>query len=190
MLAATAQVHGLSVNVRIRNISECGALIEGDLVPEPGTELKLQRGCHEALGVVMWAQPGRYGVKFRSPIVVARWAGVQTAPAAPTGFGSAEREPPPPAPLLAKASPPDRCEALLTRRIGEELGYVQRLIDNIANELAGNPVIVHRHGHTLQGFDLASQILGHLSRILAAEDGLAAAQKVGMQELKKRLLRS
>jgi hypothetical protein len=190
MLAATAQVSGLSVNVRIRNISETGALIEGDVLPEVGTILRLQRGDHEAGAEVMWAKAGRCGVRFGGAIDVAAWIGTQAA-AARASFSDADSQVPPlPASLLPQAPPRDLCEAQMPRRVGEELAYVQRLIEGIGNELAGNPLIVHRYARTFQDFDLASQILGHLARVLMADDSIRAAERVGMQELRNRLLRS
>ncbi len=188
MLAAILLGRGLAMNVRIRNISETGALVEGDVLPEVGSTLILQRGSQEVGAEVMWSRAGRCGVRFDGPIVVAEWAGVPAAAAKPAEAGS---EPAPlPSSLMPKPASQEDPEALLPRRVGEELAYVQRLIQNIGNELVANPLIVHRHGRTFQDFDLASQILGHLARVLTADDRVDAAEKVGMQELRKRLLRS
>jgi hypothetical protein len=187
MLAATLLVRGVAMNVRIRNISETGALLEGDVLPEVGSTLLLRRGRHEVGAEVMWAQAGRCGVRFEGTIVVADWAGVQAAAAQAGAAGAAP--PPLPSSLMPQAEAEDGCEALMPRRVAEELAYVQRLIENIGNELVSNPLIVHRHGRTFQDFDVASQILGHLARVLTADDRVGAAEKVGMVELRKRLLR-
>ncbi|HEX9947586.1 MAG TPA: hypothetical protein VGA98_08605, partial [Allosphingosinicella sp.] len=44
LLAATAEVGGRSLPVRIRNLSETGALIEGAGLPDAGMSLVLARG--------------------------------------------------------------------------------------------------------------------------------------------------
>lgn len=181
MLAATLLVRGLACNVRIRNISETGALLEGDVLPEVGTDLLLQRGSHEIGGTVKWVREGRCGVRFTGLIVVSEWAGVQAA---------ARTDMPLPPSLLPQPAPAGDDKARLRQRVGEEIAYVQRLIDSIGDELVANPVFVNRYQRSFQNFDLASQILGHLSRVLMADDQVAAAEQIGMSELKKRLLRS
>ena len=183
MLSATLLVRGLACTVRIRNVSETGALVEGEFLPEVGTELILQRGDHEIAGSVMWVKGGRCGIRFSGMIEVSEWAGVQ-APAR-----SSVEPPPLPPSLMPQAATANAGEAL-PRRVGEELAYVQRLIDSIGDELVANPVFVNRYQRAFQNFDLASQILGHLSRVLLAEDQVAAVDRVSMAELKKRLLRS
>lgn len=182
MLAATLVVRGFPCHVRIRNISETGALLEGEVLPETDEQVLLQRGDNETIGTVKWVRSNRCGVRFADLIEVADWAGVQASPRA---------DPLPlPAALLPAAEAAPTGAAALPRRLGEELAYVQRLIDSIGNELVANPVFVNRYQRSFQNFDLASQILGHLSRVLMAEDQAAAAEKISMQELKKRLLRS
>ena len=64
----------------------------------------------------------------------------------------------------------------------------RRLLDAISAELGGDPDVVQRHSRTLQDFDLAGQILGHLGALLAAEDRLTAIKAIGMPELRSRLL--
>jgi hypothetical protein len=184
MLAATMLVRGLACNVRIRNVSETGALIEGDVLPEVGASLLLQRGNHEVGAEVVWVRAGRCGVRFAGLIVVSEWAGVQAT------TRSDPDSSPLPSSLLPQPAPPAAGETLLPRRVAEEIAYVQRLIDSIGEELVANPVFVNRYQRSFQNFDLASQILGHLSRVLMAEDQVAAADQIGMQDLRKRLLRS
>lgn len=191
MLAATVQASGLWADVRVRNISETGALLEGETLPELGSRLRLQRGECQAEGEVIWARAGRCGIRFDEPIVVSQWAGVQIPSAGQVHAAGALRgEPPLPVSLLARPAPGPECEAQLPRRIAEELAYVQRLIGNIAREMAANPQVIHRHARAFQDFDLASRMLGHLARVLAADDRVRAAERVGMEELRNRLLRS
>ena len=182
MLAATLLARGLACNVRIRNVSETGALLEGDVLPDVGTQLILQRGEHEMNATVMWVRGGRCGVRFADLVTVSDWAGVQPAAQADAL--------PLPSSLLPQLAVSDPSDAMLPRRIGEEIAYVQRLIDSIGNELVANPVFVNRYQRALQNFDLASQILGHLSRVMLADDQLGAAEKVGLTDLRNRLLRS
>ena len=74
-------------------------------------------------------------------------------------------------------------------RIVEELAYIRRLVESIGDELVSEPAIVCRHASALQKFDLAAQMLGLLGTILLADDQVAAAENIGQQDLKARLLR-
>ena len=55
MLAATARCGTAILSVRIRNVSETGALIEGEGLPPVGEPIHLSRGDTEIDGVVAWA---------------------------------------------------------------------------------------------------------------------------------------
>ena len=74
-------------------------------------------------------------------------------------------------------------------RIADELDHVQGLLDEVANDLIGDAVLLQRHGHALQHFDNACQIIGHLSTILRTDDRRAAIADVKLEALRARLLR-
>lgn len=81
------------------------------------------------------------------------------------------------------------CSRLVDRRLSEEIQYVQRLLEMMGDQLSGDPVILQRHSRTVQGFDLMSQILGHIAKVVSAEDKHTAIDGIGMHELRARLKR-
>jgi hypothetical protein len=92
-------------------------------------------------------------------------------------------------PAESEATDPPVDLPALESRIAEEIGYARRLLDKVGDELTDDPIILQRHGHSLQTFDEACQILDHLGTILSASNPAAAVEAVTMQELRARLLR-
>jgi hypothetical protein len=200
LLSATAEVAGRSLPVRIRNLSETGAMIEGAGLPEAGMTLTLMRGDLQVSATVAWAAGGRRGVRFDGPTPVEEWTGgVKPRPLDCTGLRNQRRvdaiqaearaginpvqqttapEPKPPAPLTD-----------LDKRLAHELGYVQRLLESLGDELIKDLFLVQRHGQSLQSLDLVNQILGHVATILCAEDKAAVVEEIGMEDLRARLKR-
>ena len=77
----------------------------------------------------------------------------------------------------------------LDSRLAHELGYVQRLLENLGDELINDLFLVQRHGQSLQSLDLVGQILGHVAAILMAQDKAAMIEEIGMEDLRARLKR-
>jgi hypothetical protein len=180
--------------VRIRNVSESGALIEGADLPAAGAEILLSRGETEIDAVVAWASGSRRGVQFSHPIAVETWRAGKPVGALPASQGrvdliqAAARAGRSAAP--APAPPPeDRWIDELDARMAEELAFVQRLVETLGDELVADPAIVHRHTSALQNIDVASQILGYLSRVIGASDRADAVRDIGMEDLRARLTR-
>lgn len=68
LLAATVEVGGRAVPVKLRNLSEEGALIEGDHLPLEGSSTFFERNELRLRSRVIWIQ-GRYaGVAFDYPL--------------------------------------------------------------------------------------------------------------------------
>jgi hypothetical protein len=68
LLAATIEVVGEPVSVKLRNLSEEGALIEGDRLPLEGSSTWFERNDLRLKSRVVWVQ-GRYaGVAFDQPL--------------------------------------------------------------------------------------------------------------------------
>jgi len=64
LLAAAVEVAGAQVAVKLRNLSEEGALIEGETLPPEGTRTVFGRNELSVPGRVVWVQ-GRYaGIAF------------------------------------------------------------------------------------------------------------------------------
>src|SRR6218665_1391123 len=75
LLAASLEAEGLKVQVRIRNLSESGAMLDGSALPRPGTVMTLRRTEIEVGARVVWQSDGRCGVAFdASAITVEEWA--------------------------------------------------------------------------------------------------------------------
>ena len=72
MRRAVTAIHGQTVEVRLRNISSMGALVDCELPVAPGTELTIDIvGVGPVRGVVRWAQARRFGVQFHGPFDLA-----------------------------------------------------------------------------------------------------------------------
>lgn len=64
LLAASVEIDGAAAPVKLRNLSEHGALIEGDRLPEEGSTTYFERKELRLKSRVVWVQ-GRYaGVAF------------------------------------------------------------------------------------------------------------------------------
>jgi hypothetical protein len=202
MLAATIYADGDILPVRIRNLSETGALVEGAALPEKGASLVLSRNELRVPATVAWSGGGRCGIHFDRATPVYDWTGVKVRPSEPSGYGDQRRVDalqaqaragiavaPAPRPAETPAAAGADAHEHFKARLADELAYVQRLLDSMGEELIGEPIIVAHHARTLQNIDIASQILAHLSTIVRADDPIAAVERIGMDDLRARLKR-
>lgn len=195
LLTATIRSGGVAAPVRIRNLSEKGAMVDGQALPEPGASLILQRLEVEMRGVVAWRAEGRCGIQFEGAASVDEWVAGRRAPAAIFGQGQSRvdqiqaairggRD-------IVEDIAPARPAELITdveARVAEELDHVQQMLDDVAGDLIGDMALLQRHGEALQRFDNACQILNQLSAILKAKDRAAAIAGVNLEALRDRLL--
>lgn len=72
-LAATLLAAGVTLPVRIRNISPTGALLDGAGLPPEGSVIHLRRGSLTVDGEVAWQKDGLCGVRFDAGVVVNDW---------------------------------------------------------------------------------------------------------------------
>jgi hypothetical protein len=194
-LSASVQSDRRSVAVRIRNLSETGALIEASALPDVGDQLRLHR-CDIAIGcVAIWRSGNRCGVQFDARVPVDYWITGQIGPAnfrndqssvddAQRRLRDGEEVADPP---VSKTMPVHGWT--LNVRIADELGYVGRLLAAVGDRFADDPIMLHRHSMALQNFDAACQILQHLQEVLAADDKIAAIERVTMADMRSRLAR-
>jgi hypothetical protein len=68
LLAATIEVAGASVPVKLRNLSTEGALIEGDDLPIEGSEVLFRRNELRVSSRVAWVDGKHAGIAFRRQI--------------------------------------------------------------------------------------------------------------------------
>lgn len=199
LLAATAEVGGRSVPVRIRNLSETGAMVDGDGLPEAGAKLILMRGDLQVAATVAWAAGVRRGLRFAGPTPVGEWTGgrpgtglraglrdqkrvdsIQAEARADTPYARALRS-------AAPAAPSPAALVDLDERLADELGYVQRLLEDLGDALIADLLLIQRHGKSLQSLDRVGQILGHVASILRSDDKAATVEEIGMEDLRARL---
>lgn len=68
LLAATIEVAGVPVSVKLRNLSEEGALIEGDRLPLEGTTTFFKRKELRLKSRIIWVHGRFAGVAFARPL--------------------------------------------------------------------------------------------------------------------------
>ena len=75
MRRAITQIDGETLEVKLRNISSMGALVDCDLPVAPGMELAIDIvGVGPVRGIVRWAQSGKFGVQFDGQFDLGRLA--------------------------------------------------------------------------------------------------------------------
>ncbi|MEO9131241.1 MAG: PilZ domain-containing protein [Sphingomonas sp.] len=199
LLSATIEAGTLKGPVRMRNLSEAGAMLEGAALPDIGTTFTLRRLNTEIGGTVVWREAGRCGVVFDGKASVDAWsAGVPQAPrlgvrgqARVDEIQSVLRSGGQLPIEMPSATSPTKpiTPGELNRRIAEEIDYAWRLLDAVGDEISDDPVLLQRHGDALQRFDIACQMISHLGAVVGAPDRLAAIESVAMADLRSRLLR-
>jgi len=97
-----------------------------------------------------------------------------------------------PRPSWIKPAPPAPApsSSTLDHRLAEEIHFVRRHLDLLGDILAREPILLHRHGHSLQSIDLVDQLLNHIAHIIESEDKALAASQVSHGELRARLTRA
>jgi hypothetical protein len=68
LLAAAIEVAGRQLAVKLRNLSEQGALIEGDHLPEEGSIAVFERKDLRRQGRVVWVHARYAGIAFDEPL--------------------------------------------------------------------------------------------------------------------------
>jgi len=75
MRRAIAAINGETTEIRLRNISATGALIECDIPASPDMQVTIDIvGVGPVVGVVRWAQSGKFGVQFTEQFDLGRLA--------------------------------------------------------------------------------------------------------------------
>ena len=93
------------------------------------------------------------------------------------------REPP----LQPPEIPPT--DDVLKLRLAEELDYARRMLDQLGDDLAADMGVVMRHSVALQAVDIVGQMLGHIANVVRSGEPEASVDRIGMCDLKARLLR-
>jgi hypothetical protein len=195
MLAATIVVGTMSIPVRIRNLSDAGAMIEGAWCPGVGTAVTLRRLEKSVAARAIWNHDGHCGLSLDRPIVIEDWIAGAGATARGASAGqsrvdlvqaairggaifSAETRAPAPKPTEARP---------IELAVAAELARVKQMLDAVSEELADDVDILMRHERAIQNFDIAAMIVDELARVMAADDRAGAVDSVQMHDLRSRL---
>jgi hypothetical protein len=75
MRRAVAVIDGTKIEVKLRNISAMGAMVESHMPVSPGAVLAIDIvGVGPVRGLVRWAQSGKFGVEFEHEFDLGRLA--------------------------------------------------------------------------------------------------------------------
>lgn len=185
-LAAALYCDGSSSLVKIRNISSTGALVEGRLIPAPGSLVQLVRGELIVHGLVAWSADARCGLKFSGTVNVQQWR-------AATSNGQQQRVDeivrlvkagavPLPVPPLVHADhePAPSDEGADPRG---DLQRASKLLEALGGVLANDPEIVARHGTALQNLDIALQVIAAVEATISgnASSEIDATKMLGLR---------
>ncbi|GAA4038844.1 hypothetical protein GCM10022281_19610 [Sphingomonas rosea] len=129
-ITCTLTLKGEQAQVRVRNMSPDGALVETPLAPPAGSLVRLVRGTLVVEGKVAWATERHVGLRFSSPVTVPLWMGR----------------------LQEQA-------ALAPRPLGNDLSMTIALLETLGDELTASPATVAEHPVALQKLDIAVQLL-------------------------------
>lgn len=64
LMAASIEAHGVTVAVKLRNLSPEGALVEGDKLPAAGSMVIFRKKELDLPGHIAWVTAGRAGIAF------------------------------------------------------------------------------------------------------------------------------
>lgn len=194
MLAAAISAGNVSAPVRIRNLSDAGAMVDGPALPEPGSLIELSRLELSIAARVVWNHDGRCGLSLKEPIAVDDWiAGVRTM-ASSASLGQLRVDQLQSAirsgaalPVETRAPPPSSDAEPLEQRIAAELARVKRALDDVSEELTDDVDVLMRHERAMQNLDIAAMIVESLAAVMSAQDRAGAVDAVQMHDLRSRL---
>jgi hypothetical protein len=147
--------------VKVRNLSTNGALVEGAILPRPGTQVRLCRADLNIDGEVIWCRDGRAGLRFNSEVAVEDWLPQGSAKANQQRVDRLVRQFKTSGVAWAPSAAPDDVPG---KDISvAELDQLRTAIESLAEDLAADDAIVERHMSKLQTLDIVAQALGKLA---------------------------
>lgn len=169
-VTATLYADSDSRPVKIRNMSQAGALVEGAGLPCVGSAVRLSRGSVTVPGDVVWLANGRAGLKFAGSICISDW------------LPSAQRNPRQQyvdevvyqsrqgsrAMATSAALRPLPDQPVSSDRVILELVNIKVSLERVAHELASDPETPARHAFSLQVLDFAVQSLTRLAETVGS----------------------
>ena len=149
-LAASLVCGADQLPVRIRNLSQAGALLDGGSLPPPGSKARLVRGRLAADGEIAWIANSLAGMRFAGKIDVAAWVARVGHPGqqrVDEAVAAHRRRVPPPAEGAERPS----------------LAAISEGLDAICNRLAASPAVVAELGDELIKLDALASTLQQLA---------------------------
>lgn len=174
MLAASLEFDGERHPVFVRNLSVTGAMIEGRLLPLSGDRVILYRDDHRVPATVIWSSGNRCGLSFSAQVTLDAMIKRSKAATATTPhqarIDAIQRA------LRDNRPMPsfDQTESLIGaaavgKRLADEIGYAQRLVETVNDTLSGDAYVLSRYAVILQQIDEAEQLLRKLALGLSAK---------------------
>jgi len=68
LMSASLELSGMSLPVKLRNLSVDGALIEGDKLPVEGSSIQFRKGELSVAGRIAWAKTRHAGISFEDKL--------------------------------------------------------------------------------------------------------------------------
>jgi len=194
MLAAAIRVDGFSAPVRIRNLSNTGAMIDGPVLPEVGLQVELERMKLVVPATVVWSNYGRCGLRLERQLAVEDWVAGQSSgspfanrqQARVDGIQAAVREGAE-LPQVADQQATEPKPIPLKTGVARELERLHASLEDSGINLASDPAVLASHGETLQAIDLVMAIVERLAVVLSSEDPRSALDAIDMHDLRSRL---
>jgi hypothetical protein len=167
-LSAVLRWRGHEGVVRIRNLSDHGAMVEGAVLPSAGAAIELMRGSLRATGTAAWTHGGRGGLALTDHLCVKDWL-------APPG-NQHQRQVDGMVAAVRRGERPDEWPRPQTpvERPDHDLRLLKALLEELAEELAADPLVIAAHAERLQSLDLADQLLG----AMIAGDGPSSGSRL------------
>lgn len=178
LISARALVGRHAWQVKIRNLSACGALVESDVKVDVRASILLSRGELQVPGEVAWHREGLFGVKFFEPLATEEWVNRPTRTATAPDFFQKD----------ARLSD-DIPDSILTQRLSEEIGLAARMVGLAAELLSEDPILRVRHASRLQELCMGEQMLVEISAVLTEQDKQTAIKQKATGPMRNRLLR-
>lgn len=159
--------------VTIRNMSPTGAQLSAAAVPEPAYPVQLIRGSLTVPASVIWAAEQRCGIQFSSVVSVREWLAPldnreqtrvdETVALIKSGA----------VPLSVSHRGHSNYGAGSPAAVHEDLARASRLIEAVADQLAGDPAVVSNYPETLQSLEIAVQSLSAIADSLVGSSTTA-----------------
>jgi len=180
LLVAEALVGNARWPVKIRNISQFGAMLESPTRLDLKTSVVISRGSLRAAGEVVWSRDKSVGMRFFEATNVEEWIGVSTSDAAASFQTSGRLEDHFSNPLT------DEIAAI---RISEELDYVARMTSSVSAMLSDDPILRVRHCGRIQELVMAADMLHQLAAVIVSDDKFGAVETRVTGPMRQRMLR-